>query len=71
MMLTNSDMKQLGKSLPYSFEIDLPFWKKQKMMIMISIASGPNSAKTLTTQQRMYWVGKGKVANHGSALSRG
>ena len=41
------------------------------MMIIILIASGPNSAKPITTQQRMYWVGKGKIANHGSALSRG
>ena len=43
----------------------------KEMMVTISIASGPNSAKPITTQQRMYWVGKGKVANHGSALSRG
>ena len=46
-------------------------WKQQKMMIMISIASGPNSAKPITIQQRMYWVGKGRVANHGSVLSHG
>ena len=44
----------------------MPFWKKQKTMIMISIASGPNSAKPITTQQRMYWVGKGK----GNVLGR-
>ena len=41
------------------------------MMSKHAEASGPNSAKPITTQQRMYWVGKGKVANHGSALSRG
>ena len=41
------------------------------MMIMIVIASGPNSAKPMTIQQRMYWVGKGRVANHGSVLSHG
>ena len=41
------------------------------MMIMISIASGPNSAKPITIQQRMYQVGKGRVANHESVLSHG
>ena len=41
------------------------------MMITTSIASGPNSTKPITTQGRRYWVEKGKVANHGLALSLG